>query len=89
MEDAATAEISRSQIWQWIQHPEGKLDDGRKITADMIRSMIPEELEVIRKEHGAGFHEESTRQATELFTSLALAEGFEEFPTTPAYELVD
>ncbi len=89
MEDAATAEISRSQIWQWIQHPEGKLDDGRKITADMIRSMIPEELEVIRKEHGAGFHEESTRQATELFTSLALAEGFEEFLTTPAYELVD
>ena len=61
MEDAATAEISRSQIWQWIRHPEGKLDDGRKVTTDMIRTMIPEELEVIRKEHGAAYHEERAR----------------------------
>ena len=44
MEDAATAEISRSQVWQWCQHPDGILDDGRKITIEMVKNMIPEEL---------------------------------------------
>jgi malate synthase len=44
MEDAATAEISRSQVWQWIRSPKGVLDDGRKVTANMVRAMIPEEL---------------------------------------------
>jgi malate synthase len=41
MEDAATAEISRSQVWQWIRSPKGKLEDGRKVTAEMVRAMIP------------------------------------------------
>ena len=44
MEDAATAEISRSQIWQWIRSPKGVLDDGRKVTKDMVAAMIPEEM---------------------------------------------
>ena len=48
MEDAATAEISRSQVWQWIRSPKGKLDDGRKITKEMVAGMIPEELAKIR-----------------------------------------
>jgi malate synthase len=41
MEDAATAEISRSQVWQWIRSPKGKLDDGRKVTAEMVKALIP------------------------------------------------
>src|SRR6202007_817987 len=48
MEDAATAEISRSQVWQWIRTPKGVLDDGRKVTADMVRAMIPEELTKVK-----------------------------------------
>ena len=49
MEDAATAEISRSQVWQWIRSPKGKLDDGRKVTKEMVAGMIPEELAKIRE----------------------------------------
>ncbi|MDR1462301.1 MAG: malate synthase A, partial [Azoarcus sp.] len=48
MEDAATAEISRSQVWQWVVSPKGVLDDGRKIAPDMVRAMIGEELEAIK-----------------------------------------
>ena len=48
MEDAATAEISRSQVWQWIRSPKGMLDDGRKVTADMVRALIPEELAKVK-----------------------------------------
>jgi malate synthase len=48
MEDAATAEISRSQVWQWIRTPKGVLDDGRKVTAEMVRAMIPEELAKVK-----------------------------------------
>src|SRR5262245_35888042 len=48
MEDAATAEISRSQVWQWIRSPKGVLDDGRKVTADMVRALVPEELAKIK-----------------------------------------
>ncbi|MCK9909923.1 malate synthase A, partial [Microbacteriaceae bacterium K1510] len=43
MEDAATAEISRAQVWQWIRHPRGVLQDGRKITLEMVQQMIEEE----------------------------------------------
>ena len=45
MEDAATAEISRAQIWQWIKHPAGKLDDGRKVTVELFRKIAREELD--------------------------------------------
>jgi malate synthase len=48
MEDAATAEISRSQVWQWIRSPKGVLDDGRKVTADLVRDLVPQELEKIK-----------------------------------------
>ena len=49
MEDAATAEISRSQVWQWIRSPKGMLDDGRKVTKAMVAAMIPEEMQKIRE----------------------------------------
>src|SRR5260221_8104056 len=48
MEDAATAEISRAQVWQWIRSPKGKLDDGRKVTADLFRQTLGEELQKIK-----------------------------------------
>src|SRR5205823_12596495 len=49
MEDAATAEISRSQIWQWIRSPKGVLEDGRKVTKELFRQLLPEELEKVRE----------------------------------------
>ena len=63
--------------------------NSSKVTTDMIRTMIPEELEVIRKEHGAAYHEESTLQATKLFESLVTSDTFEEFLTTQAYDLIE
>ncbi|MGB2815804.1 MAG: malate synthase A, partial [Burkholderiaceae bacterium] len=52
MEDAATAEISRSQVWQWIRSPKGVLEDGRKVTAEMVRTLIPEELAKVKADVG-------------------------------------
>src|SRR5256885_4681350 len=49
MEDAATAEISRSQVWQWIRSPKGVLDDGRKVTKEMVAAMLPQEMQKIRE----------------------------------------
>src|SRR5436853_3827677 len=57
MEDAATAEISRSQVWHWIRSPKGMLDDGRKVTKTMVAAMIPEEMQKIRGLLGAAFTE--------------------------------
>ena len=54
MEDAATCEISRTQIWQWIQHPRGMLQDGRKVTRELVHAVLDEELEKIRADIGAG-----------------------------------
>src|SRR5262249_42959755 len=52
MEDAATAEISRTQVWQWVHNPRGILDDGRKVTLPLVRQFIQQELDRIRKERG-------------------------------------
>ena len=52
MEDAATAEISRTQVWQWVHNPKGVLDDGRKVTIELVRALIAEELEKIKAEVG-------------------------------------
>jgi malate synthase len=52
MEDAATAKISRAQIWQWIRHPKGVLSDGRKVTFEMFQTMKVEEMNKIQKEVG-------------------------------------
>ncbi len=87
MEDAATAEISRSQVWQWIRSPKGKLDDGRKVTVEMVRAMIPEVLEAIRKEHGeATFTRMPYAQAAQIFEQMSTSENFVEFLTLPLYE---
>src|ERR1700694_2996293 len=89
MEDAATAEISRSQIWQWIRSPKGVLDDGRKVTAELFKQLLAEELPKVRAylgeaAYGAGRYE----QGAKLFETITLGE-YVEFLTLPAYELID
>jgi malate synthase len=91
MEDAATAEISRAQVWQWVHHG-AKLDDGREITADLVRELETEELEKIREEIGDDewFQKEGRPDLSrELFEQVALADEFVEFLTLPAYEKLE
>jgi malate synthase len=85
MEDAATAEISRSQIWQWV-HNQVILDDGPLVTREVVERMIDEELVKIRELAGDGFDTARYGQAVALFTEVALADAFAEFLTLPAYE---
>ncbi|WP_159675651.1 malate synthase A, partial [Andreprevotia sp. IGB-42] len=75
MEDAATAEISRSQVWQWIRSPKGVLDDGRKVTADYVRELIPQVLAAIRAEHGEEtFNRVPYARAAEIFEGMSTSE---------------
>ncbi len=85
MEDAATAEISRSQIWQWT-HNDITLDDGPPVTKDLVERIIDEELTKIHEATGDTFHAATYGQAVALFTEVALADTFTEFLTLPAYE---
>ena len=82
MEDAATAEISRSQVWQWIRTPKGVLDDGRRITAELVKALVPEELAKIK----AGGFEGKFDRAADIFTTMSTQDAFEEFLTLPLYE---
>ena len=82
MEDAATAEISRSQVWQWIRSPKGVLDDGRKVTAELVKQLVPEELAKIKAGGFAGKFD----RAADIFTQMSTQEAFEEFLTLPLYE---
>ncbi len=93
MEDAATAEISRSQVWQWVRH-EAQLDDGRTVTGELVRELASEELEKIRREIGDDewFEREGRpKLSREVFEEVALsgAEDFVEFLTLPAYERLE
>ncbi len=90
MEDAATAEISRTQVWQWLHNPRGILADGRKVTLPLVRQMIAEELKRIETERGRGrFENGHFKEATRLFDDLVASEKLEEFLTSKAYELLD
>jgi malate synthase len=89
MEDAATAEISRSQIWQWIRSPKGRLDDGRKVSAELVRALVAEELPKVRtylgdEAYAAGRYPE----AAAMFEQMCTGE-YDEFLTLPAYERID
>ena len=90
MEDAATAEISRTQVWQWVHHARGILEDGRKVTLPMVRELMGQELERIRGERGdERFERGHFRMATQLFDELVASECLEEFLTLKAYQLLD
>ncbi len=88
MEDAATAEISRTQIWQWLYHG-ATLSDGRKVTADLFHDVLDDEMQKLRATLGearwtSGHFDEAIR----LFDDMATAETCEEFLTLPAYRLL-
>src|SRR5690606_30318769 len=84
MEDAATAEIARSQVWQWIRHGV-KLDDGREVTEELARSIMAEEIEKLRQEiDGDAALSQRVDTAAELFAEVALTDELVEFLTLPA-----
>jgi malate synthase len=87
MEDAATAEISRSQVWQWIRSPKGVLEDGRKVTADLVRALIPEELAKVKAVVGpdSPTYDYSAR----IFEKMSTQPDFGEFLTLPLYEEIE
>jgi malate synthase len=85
MEDAATAEISRSQVWQWM-HNGVRLDDGQLVTRDLAERIIAEESATIREAAGPAFDEPRFEQAAALFSAVALADDYADFLTLPAYE---
>ncbi len=86
MEDAATAEISRSQVWQWIRSPKGVLDDGRKVTADLVRQLIADELPGIKASVGEIAYNATYVRAAEIFAEMSTRQEFTEFLTLPLYE---
>jgi malate synthase len=90
MEDAATAEISRSQIWQWIRSDKGRLVDGRKVTVELFRRLLAEELPKVKgylgdEAYAAGRYEDGAR----LFERITADDSYVEFLTLPAYALID
>jgi malate synthase len=89
MEDSATAEISRSQVWQWVHHG-ATLDTGERITRELALKLIEEELETIRRglKSDVAAHNRFA-EARELFEQVALSERFTEFLTLPAYAHID
>lgn len=89
MEDAATAEISRAQVWQWIRHPKGVLADGRKVTIQLVQQLLAEELVVIKESIGEeAYAAGKFIEASKLFDELVTSEQFEEFLTIPGYNLL-
>ena len=84
MEDAATAEISRAQVWQWIRSPKGKLDDGRKVTAELVRELIPQELDKVKA--SVGGNTKPYERAAQIFEEMSTSENFVDFLTLPLYE---
>ena len=88
MEDLATSEISRSQLWQWLRFS-AKLDDGRAITLALYEQLLGEELAKIRAEYGAVVYDGGHfPEASELFMRMVRSERFDEFLSLPAYELL-
>lgn len=90
MEDAATAEISRAQVWQWIHHPKGILEDGTEVTVELFRKTLDEELEKIKEEVGPErWEKDDFERAAQLFDRISTQDEFVEFLTLPGYEYFD
>ncbi|HUI41136.1 MAG TPA: malate synthase A [Terriglobia bacterium] len=89
MEDAATCEICRAQVWQWVKHG-AKLSDGRTVTAELVRRATAEELEKLRRELGEErFESARFETASEIFESMMTSADFPEFLTLLAYDRID
>lgn len=90
MEDAATAEISRSQLWQWIHYPKGVFADGTKITVPLFRALLEEELAIIKEKLGdERYRRRHYQQAALIVDDIVTKEEFTEFLTLPAMEYLD
>ncbi len=90
MEDAATAEISRAQVWQWIRHPCGVLSDQRKVTKELFGQVLGEELGKIKSQIGDKLYaERKYEMASALFGKLTTDDKFAEFLTLPGYDLLN
>jgi malate synthase len=88
MEDAATAEISRTQVWQWIYH-RARLADGREVTPDLFQSVLKDEMGKVRQAIGPATYDSGRfEEAIALFKEMSLALEIEEFLTIPAYRLI-
>ncbi len=89
MEDAATAEISRTSIWQWIRHQK-PLSDGQIVTKALFRNMLKEELEVIRQEVGdTRFEQGRFKEAATLMDNITTQDELVDFLTLPGYQLLN
>lgn len=89
MEDAATAEICRAQVWQWVRHG-AKMTDGRTVTGEMVKQVIAEEMAGLRTEYGeARFSSGAFNTAAGIFEQMMTSDEFAEFLTLPAYEKID
>jgi len=90
MEDAATAEISRAQLWQWVHHDTGVLDQGTNITFDLFKDLMREEMQKIREQVGdSHFDTGHYRKAAKLIERLTASPEFAEFLTLDAYADID
>lgn len=88
MEDAATAEISRSQIWQWIKHRSRLSDTGQIIDEELFISILDEEVNRLAEQRGDLSNQSHFDSAIDLFKTMSINSEFEEFLTLPAYELI-
>jgi len=89
MEDAATAEISRTQVWQWLRHG-AALADGRPVTRELVLRMIDEELAAYRKQLGdERYYKGRFAEAAGIFARMSTAQECADFLTLPAYEFLD
>jgi malate synthase len=90
MEDAATAEISRAQLWQWVHHPTGVLDDGRRVTLELVREHTQREVARLRAQLGDdAFRTGHFEQAARLLDRLTADPRFQTFLTLAAYREID
>jgi malate synthase len=89
MEDVATAEISRSQVWQWV-HNSVRLSSGEQVDAALVRRIADEELSRLRDAMGEQAYDSARfKEAREVFEQVALADDFADFLTLPAYRFLD
>jgi malate synthase len=89
MEDAATAEISRSQVWQWVHNDVKLADTGDTVTKDLVRKVADEVTAQIRDEVGDAYDSGRWKEARDIFEEVALADDFVTFLTLPAYDRLD
>jgi malate synthase len=89
MEDAATAEISRAQVWQWIRHPKGVLSDGRKVTFELVEQLKLEEVQKLKQQMSDdSFNNGRFMEAVELFDELIREDEFQDFLTNRGYDIL-